>query len=155
MPGNQDSSFIIVLFIIILAVLGAFWFLGGISFSLPTSVGTGSEAVILGGEAADAPAPVESVENNRAGEYLVDPDGMTLYVAAHDGCTQECLRVWPPYVAASKFEATGMLGVVERKDTGQLQYTWKDKLLYYFSGDRLPNDVYGNGIGSVWFVARP
>ena len=43
---------------------------------------------------------------------------------------------------------------VARADTGQSQYAWNGKLLYYYAKDS-GTAITGNGVGGVWSLAKP
>ena len=56
--------------------------------------------------------------------------------------------VVPPTLKRSDF------GVIKTSD-GKRQTTYKGWPLYYYSIDAEPNDMVGQGIGGVWFIANP
>lgn len=82
----------------------------------------------------------------------------TLYTFGNDtqgvsNCNGGCAVTWPPIV--SDTEVTGELfSTVERDDASQ-QWALKDKPLYYYVGDASEGEFNGEGLGDVWFVARP
>ena len=96
--------------------------------------------------------------------FLVDQDGMTLYLFTEDTqnagtstCTdEECLNEWPPLivtgtpVAGTDVDAA-MLGTITRED-GTMQATYNGWPLYYFAGDAAPGDISGQGMEGVWFL---
>ena len=101
--------------------------------------------------------------NEELGEFLVGPDGMTLYIFTNDepgvsNCTGGCADNWPPLtvegddVAAGE-GVTGDLAVIERDD-GSQQVTYDGQPLYYWANDSAPGDATGHEVGGVWFVAR-
>ncbi len=98
------------------------------------------------------------------GEYLVGPNGHTLYVFLRDAadtsnCVDNCLDVWPPLLLKSgeSVEAgegvEGSFGTIET--TAGTQVTYNQAPLYYFASDAAEGDTSGNLVGGVWFVARP
>jgi len=112
-----------------------------------TAVGTASGSIITTASGAN-------------GSYLTSANGMTLYVFDNDkngafGCTGSCLSIWPPYLA-SVAPATLPTNVtlVTRPD-GTMQYAYKGRLIYNYSGDQIPGDMNGDGINGTWHVAKP
>ena len=71
----------------------------------------------------------------------------------------ECATNWPPATVdgTSPRAAEGVtaeLGTLERDD-GSLQLTLDGWPLYRYAGDAAAGDTTGEGVGGVWFVARP
>lgn len=93
------------------------------------------------------------------GEVLVfGTDNRTLYTFANDtdgtsNCNGGCATTWPP-VAADTAQAEGSFSTIEREDA-TLQWAFKGSPLYYYQGDASEGEINGEGIGGVWFVARP
>ncbi|WP_169513337.1 hypothetical protein [Flexithrix dorotheae] len=98
-------------------------------------------------------------------------DGSTLYLFAKDfsgepNCEGECAEKWPPVFAdqVSEFNFPEDLdaanfGIATRPD-GSKQLTYYDFPLYKFANDFQGNDSkpgteLGEGLGGVWFVAKP
>jgi predicted lipoprotein with Yx(FWY)xxD motif len=103
--------------------------------------------------------------SDELGDYLVGPDGMTLYLFARDPlgesvCSDTCAENWPPFTvdSADGLSAAegipGELGTIERED-GALQVTYNDIPLYYWARDDAPGDTTGQGVGGVWWVLPP
>lgn len=99
------------------------------------------------------------------GPVLVGPAGMTLYTFMNDSpggtassCTGSCAQAWPPLAVTddptASSDATGTLATISRDD-GSTQVTYNGSPLYYFAGDEAPGDTKGEGVGGVWFVAKP
>lgn len=97
------------------------------------------------------------------GKYLVDEDGMTLYLFTKDtpgvsNCTGNCLTAWPPLLTVGTPRAddgvVGKLGTITLAD-GTLQVTYNDIPLYYYISDVNPGDTVGQNVGGVWFVVAP
>lgn len=115
--------------------------------------------------ATPAPVAIPGVQlanMTGVGEFLVDAEGMSLYLFKNDeggtsSCTGDCATAWPPFVIeAGEFVATGegvtgTFATIERDD-GSLQVTYEGVPLYYFSGDAAAGDVAGQGVNSVWFL---
>ncbi len=119
-----------------------------------------------GATGADGEAATLAVaESADVGEHVVDAEDRTLYIFLNDSpgqsaCTGDCAETWPPATVAEDEQPTGDDGVtgeiatIERDD-GTLQLTLEDWPLYLYADDREPGDVTGEGVGGVWFVARP
>lgn len=99
------------------------------------------------------------------GSYLVDDKGMTLYLFKKDmpnmsmcGAANGCLEKWPVFFADTVDQNAAIdktaVGTITRDD-GVKQTTYKGQPLYYFYKDKDDNDVYGQGVGSVWYVVAP
>jgi predicted lipoprotein with Yx(FWY)xxD motif len=111
------------------------------------------------------PTPLVSVaENEELGQFLIDSEGLTLYLFTNDepgvsNCYDGCAEAWPPLLLgpAGLTPAqglTGILGITTRTDETQ-QVTYKGMPLYYYQDDAEPGDVTGQGRGDVWFVVEP
>jgi predicted lipoprotein with Yx(FWY)xxD motif len=98
------------------------------------------------------------------GEVLVDGDGFTLYIFTNDSngesvCTGDCAANWPP-LTTTESEVTapegadGEFTLFERED-GSMQVVYEGQPLYRFAADTAPGEATGEGVGDVWFVARP
>ena len=114
---------------------------------------------------AGAPALVTVAESEGVGSHLVDAEGRSLYVFLEDSpgtsaCEGPCLDAWPPATVEEGTSlttgdgVTGELGTIERDD-GSLQLTLDGWPLYRYAADADPGQVTGEGVGGVWFVARP
>jgi predicted lipoprotein with Yx(FWY)xxD motif len=104
--------------------------------------------------------PVRTAKNSGLGEYLVAPNGMTLYLYTRDEknvstCYDGCAAAWPPLLSAYlPAEKGSKLGTTLRKD-GALQVTYDGKPLYFWARDSKPGDTTGQNVGQVWFVVKP
>ncbi len=99
------------------------------------------------------------------GDYLIGPDGMTLYLFMNDepgvsNCYDRCAINWPPLLVAEG-EAitvgegvTGSVGTAERTD-GTFVVTYDGWPLYYWIHDINPGDTTGHAVGDVWAVVPP
>jgi predicted lipoprotein with Yx(FWY)xxD motif len=115
---------------------------------------------------AEQGSPLISVVQAADGsDYLVGPDGMTLYIFTQDqpgasNCTGSCAQNWPPLIVESVDELTGvdelagLMSVTERGDGAQ-QVAYDGMPLYYYVADQVPGDTTGHEVGGVWFLARP
>lgn len=110
------------------------------------------ETVVLGG-------------NEELGDFLVGPDGFTLYIFANDeegvsNCVDACAENWPPLTVGQNDQLVagedvpGELGTIERED-GSLQVTYDGMPLYYWINDEAPGDATGHEVNDVWFVVSP
>lgn len=99
------------------------------------------------------------------GDHLSAFNGMTLYTYASDSagvstCTGSCATTWPPYTVPSAGDIhvpaniTGNVSTITRAD-GTLQVTYNGMPLYFYAKDTKPGDATGQGVGGVWFVAKP
>lgn len=79
----------------------------------------------------------------------VDGDGF-----GDSDCNGDCAVSWPPLVAAQNSVPDGDFTII-RRDDGERQWAYRGLPLYYFVNDAAEGDVLGDGIGNVWFVARP
>lgn len=130
-------------------------------------------AFVGSGLAQTADAPISTATNAEEGEYLVDGNGMALYMFKADtrgrgsteprsACRDECLGEWPPFVVDAipigdaKVDGS-LLGTVERDD-GMLQATYNGWPLYYYFEDAEPGDIKGDdieGFGEDWYLIGP
>ena len=90
---------------------------------------------------------------------------MTLYTLASDPankstCHGDCAANWPPFtvktgsVVAGGTGVTGKFGTIASSGSNH-QVTYRGRPLYYYSGDSSAGDANGQGIGMVWYVAKP
>ena len=117
--------------------------------------------VLVAAVALAACASMASVPTRVADGVLTGPNGMTLYTfdkdAAGSGksvCNATCATNWPPLYADDNAQASGDYSVVTRDD-GKKQWALKGKPLYYWVKDKQPGDKTGEGVGKVWWVAKP
>jgi predicted lipoprotein with Yx(FWY)xxD motif len=104
-------------------------------------------------------------EKDELGPFLVDADGMTLYLFTRDepgasNCTDGCAEAWPPLLIEDGKSPVageglpGALGTTERDD-GTVQITYNGSPLYYWVSDMEAGDTTGHGVNDVWFVVDP
>jgi len=106
-------------------------------------------------------APVVSAQPVAKDGVLTTPAGMSLYSNDNDKttpgktvCYGPCLMLWTPYLAAAEAKATGDQGFITRED-GKRQWTYKSLALYQWVDDKQPGDRKGDGVRSVWHLAKP
>ncbi|NLR91958.1 di-heme oxidoredictase family protein [Flammeovirga agarivorans] len=106
------------------------------------------------------------------GEYLVakygDQPAKAIYTWDNDtnefsSCTGGCIQSWPAVVTDAKVNLilpqtlpNGLVGDFGLSGTcdGELQLTFNNKPLYYFSGDNNTNDINGEASGGVWWLVK-
>ncbi len=103
-------------------------------------------------------------QNEALGSFLVDAEGMTLYLFTKDTpdtstCYDDCAGAWPPLlsegeVAGGEGVDAALLGTTERTD-GMAQVTYGGWPLYYWVKDEAPGDTTGQDVGEVWYVVSP
>ncbi len=116
----------------------------------------------LGGTALADHHAVKVAKHDKVGSYLADAKGMALYVFKKDSpgksaCAGDCVAKWPLYyrekIGAGSLKESDF-ATITRED-GQKQTTYKGMPLYYFAGDKAANDVNGQGVREVWYLAAP
>jgi predicted lipoprotein with Yx(FWY)xxD motif len=129
--------------------------------------GTGNYKMVYPAQPAAQPGAVtlQLSSNDKLGEFLVGPNGMTLYTFDHDTpnqstCTEGCAQAWPPLTVAAGAAPvaaqgiSGQLGVTTRPD-GTLQVTYNGRPLYFYAQDKRVGDTTGDGVEGIWHVAKP
>ena len=131
---------------------------------------TAAEAVATPVYTSDADAPADnaalSVSTTGLGKVVVNSEGFTLYLFAHDSanppratCDGECALTWEP-VSAQDGSVTvqgvgqGLVGEVTRSD-GTKQMTLGGQPLYRYAPDQKPGDTTGQNQGGMWFAIGP
>ncbi|MEO3976440.1 SCO0930 family lipoprotein [Streptomyces sp. CAU 1734] len=148
---------------------------GGTWFAAAADGGKASEAAKSGqaggsGEAGAAGAlpPLSTVKNTGLGDIVRDAGGRTLYRFTKDtdwpmssACTGACLDKWKPAKMPAKADLKRIEGIdpklvipFNREDDGTVQLTIDCWPLYWFTGDRKPGDISGQGVGGTWFAVR-
>lgn len=106
---------------------------------------------------------LQLLENEKAGKYLADSKGMTLYYFTKDqpgksNCSGECLVNWPAFSAQDFDVPQGFnksdFGTIKREDDGTEQVTYKGYPLYYWIKDQAKGEVTGQGVGNVWYIVN-
>jgi predicted lipoprotein with Yx(FWY)xxD motif/plastocyanin len=110
------------------------------------------------------PPDIMLVDDPELGLILTDGMGYTLYYFTKDAlpdtslCTGGCLDNWPLFYAENPEPGEGLdmedFGVIEHPEGG-MQTTYKGWPLYYWINDLNPGETNGEGVGNVWFVAKP
>ena len=102
------------------------------------------------------------IMNGVGGQYLTDEKGMSLYYFTKDtinknNCTGACADVWPIFYSENSAVSLPLKSSDFATITGNNteQSTYKGQPIYYYKGDVKPGDVLGDGIGGVWFLAKP
>jgi len=140
--------------VIVLAVAGYFIFHK--TYKAPVSVNSNNS----NSSSAVNNSVVITESNSVLGSYLADSSDNALYTVGSgstgvSNCSgTSCLSAWPPYL--DKGATTGLpknIGTITRSDNGEVQYTYKDMPLYFFSSDS-PGQATGNGI-SGFYLATP
>lgn len=122
----------------------------------------------MGGAWAAGSATVSTATSSEYGNYLVNADGMALYLFEADvqgeksTCYDGCATAWPPLLSESAPTVSGkanadFLGTIERKD-GTMQVTYNGWPLYTFIKDKAPGDTNGqdvHGFGGEWYLVSP
>ena len=90
---------------------------------------------------------------------------MALYVFGNDSantsaCSGGCAATWPPFTIAAGDELKAGAGVKGKLTTfaradGSMQVAYDRSPLYYYAADEAAGDTKGQGIGDVWFIAKP
>jgi len=112
-------------------------------------------------EAVQPDQALQLLKNEKAGEYLADPQGRALYYfkkdeAGKSNCSGDCLANWPAFTQEDFAVPEGFdkkdFDTITREDNGKKQVTYKGFPLYYFAKDLQKGDVNGQGVKDVWFV---
>jgi predicted lipoprotein with Yx(FWY)xxD motif len=109
---------------------------------------------------------INIAKNDELGSFLVDGNGMTLYLFTKDApgksnCSGDCLVKWPPLTAVDLKQVkagpgvdASKLGLADLPD-GKKIVTYNEMPLYYWINDKKPGDTTGQNVGNVWFVVPP
>ncbi|APA95864.1 hypothetical protein [Nocardia seriolae] len=109
---------------------------------------------------------LRTVSDRALGARVVDRDGRSLYRFDKDtanpsksNCNNDCAVTWPPLLV-SRGQALyvdgvdpALTGFIERAD-GSCQITIGGWPVYYFSKDKKPGDVNGQGVAGTWFAVN-
>lgn len=107
------------------------------------------------------------IDSPAVGQYVSDGTGRSLYRFDKDtaqpsasNCSGQCAETWPPLTVTREqaLFAAGVdpqrVGLIERAD-GNCQITIGGWPVYYFSKDKNPGDLLGQGVGGTWFAVAP
>ncbi|MGR0160301.1 hypothetical protein [Paenarthrobacter nitroguajacolicus] len=136
---------------------------GTTATSAPPPAATSSTSP--GAATSVAAATDMKVSSSSAGQIVVDSKGMSLYFFTKDvkdsgtsACTAACLEAWPIFITTSDTPTvegvTGTVGTIATPD-GKKQVTLNGMPLYYYTKDKAPGDVTGQGVGGVWYLVSP
>ncbi|WP_107419972.1 SCO0930 family lipoprotein, partial [Streptomyces carpinensis] len=119
-----------------------------------------------GKKASLAELPGLSVKKTELGDIVVDRNGMTVYRFLKDkawpksvsACTGACLEKWPavapvPAGDTKGVRKKGLMGFT--RPDGVKQMTVNCWPIYTFSGDKVPGDLNGQGVGGTWYAVSP
>src|SRR6478609_3906955 len=105
--------------------------------------------------ASSSSATKVATASSNLGRILVDSHGRTLYLFAKDkhgksACSGACAAYWHPPIASGEPHAVPggkqpLLGTPRRAD-GRRQVTYRQHLLYRFSGDTKKGPTRGQGL---------
>lgn len=118
---------------------------------------------VLAQDDAETGSTVALGSTDELGAFLVDSDGMTLYILTADEagssvCSGGCAENWPPLTVEEGEVPTlapgipGQLTTFARED-GSIQVAYNGAPLYGWVNDEAPGDTTGQGVNDVWFVA--
>lgn len=135
------------------------------STSTPATPAASSSASSTPASGSNLDAALRAATNSTLGPIVVDGSGLTLYRFDKDSaspptsnCEASCAQLWPPVLVGTQISLSGvnraLLGTIKRPD-GTIQLTLHGWPLYRYAGDSAPGQVKGEGIGGVWFAARP
>jgi predicted lipoprotein with Yx(FWY)xxD motif len=68
-------------------------------------------------------------------------------------CTDECTRLWRPFLLVGAGQPTPPFGATARPD-GTRQWSHAGRPLYLWSGDSSAGDVTGDGVDGTWYAVR-
>ncbi|MFJ3659819.1 SCO0930 family lipoprotein [Streptomyces sp. NPDC090119] len=102
----------------------------------------------------------------KLGDIVVDKNGRTVYRFLKDkawpksvsNCVGACLEKWPAVAPVSSDDTQGV------KKKGLMPFTRPDGVkqmsvncwpIYTFSGDKVPGDTNGQGVGGTWYAVSP
>lgn len=131
---------------------------GGYAPAPVTQTDTSTPAVT--GTTEGAGSLVMTKTDAAKGDFLVGPTGMTLYIFDKDtagvsNCAGNCATLWPPYTtAAAPATLPANMTTLTRAD-GSIQFAYKGMPVYYYTPDKQPGDVTGDGVGGVWHLVKP
>jgi predicted lipoprotein with Yx(FWY)xxD motif len=101
------------------------------------------------------------------GQVIVDDEGHAVYLFEKDEpdesyCKGACESVWPPLTTDGTPKLEGSLDTSKvtliKRAGGLTQVVYAGHPLYYYQGDRDPEDTYGqekDQFGAEWYTLRP
>lgn len=134
-------------------------------FVLVVVAGAGA-AMAAGAATTSSTATVRTTATKTFGTVLVGTNGHTVYRYTPDKkggastCTGTCLKYWAKLTVKTGTKptasggATGsMLGTI-KAGNGVAQVTYGGYPLYYFSGDKKPGQINGQGSFKTWYLVN-
>lgn len=112
---------------------------------------------------ADEKKGIQIREDSKFGKILTDNKGRTLYFFAKDSkglsnCSGGCPGIWPIYHSSDPSSDLNLdkalVGEIIRED-GSKQTTYRGWPLYYYASDVASNDIKGDAVQKIWYVAKP
>jgi len=141
--------------------------LSGICVILLTITSCGEKSTATPTPPIEKPDPnkntgIQISQDTNFKSVLTDSVGRALYYFSNDSkgastCTRDCLTNWPIYYSDRESTDANLdkskVGVITRAD-GKKQSTYKGWPLYYWKDDKA-KEIKGDGVGGIWFVAKP
>lgn len=108
---------------------------------------------------------VNLATNDTLGTYLVNQTGFTLYYFVNDApgngassCIGKCAEIWMPFYEKTLTVGNGLNAsdfTSQYRADDKMQTAYKGWPLYFYSKDKEPKDVYGQGVNNLWSVVNP
>jgi predicted lipoprotein with Yx(FWY)xxD motif len=106
-----------------------------------------------------------AVDTKGLGTLVIDGEGFVLYrydldtpSPSKSSCLDACAQKWLPVPAQPELRVAGidrqLVGQLVRPD-GTVQLTLAGWPLYGYTGDRMPGETNGEGVGGAWFAISP
>lgn len=91
--------------------------------------------------------------------FIMYQNHMSLYTYENDilgvsNCYGVCADAWPPALLDANTVMSESYSLIKRDD-GKMQAAFKGQPLYLSVLDKRVGDTNGDGVGGVWFLARP
>ena len=99
-----------------------------------------------------------SAAGAQAASVLTAKNGMTLYVFDKDkggipSCYGFCADFWPPYIGI-KGEKMNKRWTLLKRTNGKMQWAYNGRPVYFYSIDKKPGDIAGDGKEGVWHAIK-
>ncbi len=75
-------------------------------------------------------------------------------IGTNPRCSEECLTVWKPFLAAADAQPQGFWDIATRAD-GQRQWVYQGYAMWTYAGDKKPGDMNGNDDFQYAFADTP
>lgn len=133
-------------------------------YGKPTPAPTVSTVANLQPSVAPAATTSAGIVNTKTasvkGAYLVSSTGMTLYIFDKDkpgvsNCSGSCAKLWPPYTTTSTPATLPANVTTIKRADGSMQFAYKNMPVYYYTPDKQPGDITGDGVGGIWHLVQP